>query len=126
MRYSRNVVRNFTSLFHELALLLLSYSHISLKTKGSILRRVTRVLGGVMQLSEKKEVEKKEVDIAEKMHEIAEKMSKYKSEVVATFKDMEVDVKDWKFSVNKVEKEYNVEVNLKLTVKPKKIEGKKE
>jgi len=79
-----------------------------------------------MQLSEKKEVEKKEVDIAEKMHEIAEKMSKYKSEVVATFKDMEVDVKDWKFSVNKVEKEYNVEVNLKLTVKPKKIEGKKE
>jgi hypothetical protein len=79
-----------------------------------------------MQLSEKKEVEKKEVDIAEKMHEIAEKMSKYKSEVVATFKDMEVDVKDWNFSVNKVEKQYNVEVNLKLTLKPKETKGKKE
>ncbi len=77
-------------------------------------------------MSEKKETEKKEVDIADRLHEIAEKMSKYKHEVVATFKDMEVDVKTWNFSVNKVEKEYNVEANLKLTIKPKKAEAKKE
>ena len=32
---------------------------------------------------------------------------------------MEVDVKVWNFAVGKVEKEYVVEVNLKIGIKPK-------
>jgi hypothetical protein len=33
---------------------------------------------------------------------------------------MEVEVKDWNFSVGKAEKEYTVEVNLKLGIRSKK------
>ena len=36
------------------------------------------------------------------------------------FKDMDVDVKDWNFSVGKMEKEYIVQVNLKLGIRSKK------
>jgi hypothetical protein len=35
------------------------------------------------------------------------------------FKDMDVDVKEWNFTVGKLDKEYIVEVNVKLSVKPK-------
>jgi hypothetical protein len=33
---------------------------------------------------------------------------------------MEVEIKDWNFNVGKTEEEYNVEVKVKLTIKPKK------
>ena len=33
---------------------------------------------------------------------------------------MEVEVKDWNFAVGKMEKEYTVEVKLKLGIRPKK------
>ncbi len=36
------------------------------------------------------------------------------------FKDMDVEVKDWHFTVGKLENEYTVEVNVKLCIKPKK------
>jgi hypothetical protein len=32
---------------------------------------------------------------------------------------MDVEVKDWHFSVGKAEKEYNVDVTVKLVIKPK-------
>jgi len=32
---------------------------------------------------------------------------------------MDVEVKDWNFAVGKAEKEYTVEINLKLGIRPK-------
>ena len=61
----------------------------------------------------------KRVDITERLQKIGQTVSEYKDSLVATFKDMEVEVKDWHFSVGKAEKEYTVEVNVKLGIKPK-------
>jgi hypothetical protein len=60
------------------------------------------------------------VNITEKLQQIGKTAQDYKDEIVNQFKDMEVDVKDWNFSVGKAEKEYTVEVNLKLGIRPKK------
>jgi hypothetical protein len=46
-------------------------------------------------------------------------VASYKDALVSHFKDMDVEVKDWHFSVGKVEKEYNVDVTVKLVIKPK-------
>ena len=62
----------------------------------------------------------KKVDMTERMQKIGETISEYKEKLVSTFKDMEVEVKDWHFAVGKAEKEYTVEVNVKLGIKPKK------
>ncbi len=62
----------------------------------------------------------KQINITERLQKIGETVSQYKDTLVATFKDMEVEVKDWNFAVGKVEKAYNVEVTVKLTIKPKK------
>ena len=62
----------------------------------------------------------KQVDIMDKIQKIGEQFTKYKDSLTATFKDMEVDVKDWNFAVAKADKEYNVEFTVKLNVKPKK------
>ena len=67
----------------------------------------------------------KQVNITEKMQKISETVNQYKDDMVAAFKDMDVEIKDWNFSVGKVEKQYNVEVTVKLTVKPKKSEVEK-
>jgi hypothetical protein len=40
---------------------------------------------------------------------------------MAHFKDMDVEVKDWHVSVGKMEKEYDLDVTLKLVIKPKKV-----
>ena len=61
----------------------------------------------------------KRVDITERLQKIGQTVSEYKDSLVATFKGMEVEVKDWHFSVGKAEKEYTVEVNVKLGIKPK-------
>jgi hypothetical protein len=63
--------------------------------------------------------EKEEINITEKLQSLGETISKYKDSVVAHFKDMEVDVKDWNFAVGKTEAEYTVEVKVKLGIKPK-------
>ncbi len=68
-------------------------------------------------MSEKSE---KQVDVMEKIQKIGEQFNKYKDQVMATFKDMEVDIKDWNFAVAKADKEYNVEFTVKINVKPKK------
>ena len=52
------------------------------------------------------------VNIREKLQKIGQTAQDYKDAIVNQFKDMEVEVKDWNFSVGKADKEYNVEVNI--------------
>jgi hypothetical protein len=60
------------------------------------------------------------INISEKLQEISKTAQDYKDAILKRFKDMEVEVKDWNFAVGKSDKEYTVEVNLKLGIKPKK------
>jgi len=60
------------------------------------------------------------INISEKLQEIGKTAQDYKDAILKQFKDMEVEVKDWNFAVGKSDKEYTVEVNLKLGIKPKK------
>ncbi|MGD0644814.1 MAG: hypothetical protein ABSA75_07915 [Candidatus Bathyarchaeia archaeon] len=60
------------------------------------------------------------INLTEKLQKIGQTAQDYKDAVVNQFKDMEVDVKDWNFSVGKADKEYTVEVNLKLGIRSKK------
>ena len=60
------------------------------------------------------------MDVTERISKIGEKVNEYRESVMALFKDMEVEVKDWHVAVGKMEKEYNVDVTLKLAIKPKK------
>jgi hypothetical protein len=60
------------------------------------------------------------VNITDKLQKIGQTAQEYKEAIMEQFKDMEVEVKDWNFSVGKAEKEYTVEVNLKLGIRSKK------
>jgi hypothetical protein len=60
-----------------------------------------------------------EINLPEKLQDISHTVQEYKDAVIAHFKDMEVDIKDWNFTVGKKENEYTVEVALKLGIKPK-------
>jgi hypothetical protein len=60
-----------------------------------------------------------EVNITERLQKVGQTIQQYKDEVVKHFKDMEVEVKDWNFAVGKTEKEYTVEISVKLGIKPK-------
>ncbi len=60
------------------------------------------------------------INITEKLQQIEKTAQDYKEAIVNQFKDLDVDVKDWNFSVGKAEKEYVVEVNLKLGIRSKK------
>ena len=62
----------------------------------------------------------KHVDINERLQKIGQTVSEYKDSVMNHFKDMDVEVKNWNFSVGNMDKEYTVEINLKLCIKPKK------
>ena len=70
------------------------------------------VLGGVLGMSE-------EVNMTERLQKIGQTVQEYKDAVIAHFKDMQVDVKDWNFAVGKTEEEYTVEISVKLGIKPK-------
>ena len=61
----------------------------------------------------------KKIDVTERLQKIGETVSEYKDSVMNLFKDMDVEVKDWHFTVGNVEKGYIVEVNLKLSIRPK-------
>jgi hypothetical protein len=61
----------------------------------------------------------KHVDITERLQNIGHTVNEYKDALTSHFKDMDVEVKDWHFTVGKLEKEYTVEVNVKLAIKPK-------
>jgi hypothetical protein len=60
------------------------------------------------------------INISDKLQKIGQTAQEYKDAIVSQFKDMEVEVKDWNFAVGKVDKEYTVEVNLKLGIRSKK------
>jgi len=60
------------------------------------------------------------INITEKLQKIGETAQDYKEAILKQFKDMEVEVKDWNFAVGKADKEYTVEVNLKLGIRSKK------
>jgi len=62
----------------------------------------------------------KSIDITDRLQKIGESVSEYRQMLIDTFEDMNVEVKDWHFNVGKQEKEYTVEVNVKLCLKPKK------
>lgn len=59
------------------------------------------------------------VNISEKMHKISQTAQDYRDALMEHFKDIDVDVKNWNFSVGKIEDEYNVEVNVKLGIRSK-------
>jgi hypothetical protein len=61
----------------------------------------------------------KHIDMTERLQQIGQTVNEYKDSIVSHFKDMDVEVKDWHFTVGKLEKEYTVEVNVKLCIKPK-------
>jgi hypothetical protein len=63
----------------------------------------------------------KHVDMTERLQKIGETVSEYKESIVNHFKDMDVEVKNWNFTVGNVDKEYTVEVNVKICIKPKKV-----
>ena len=71
------------------------------------------ILGGVLLISETT------IDVPEKLQQIGKTIQDYKKLVVSHFKDMEVEIKDWNLNVGKTEEEYNVEVKVKLAIKPK-------
>jgi len=62
----------------------------------------------------------KRIDMTERLAKIGETVASYRDSLMAHFKDMDVEIKDWHFSVGKLEKEYNVDVTVKLSIKPKK------
>jgi hypothetical protein len=61
----------------------------------------------------------KHIDITERLQQVGQTVNEYKDALASHFKDMDVEVKDWHFAVGKLEKEYTVEVNVKLVIKPK-------
>ena len=61
----------------------------------------------------------KHIDVTERLQLIGKTVNEYRESLMSHFKDMDVDVKEWNFTVGKLEKEYIVEVNVKLSVKPK-------
>ena len=75
--------------------------------------QITLGLGGV-------KLSGKNMDMTERISKIGETINQYRESIMAHFKDMDVEVKDWHVSVGKIEKEYDVDVTLKLSIKPKK------
>jgi hypothetical protein len=61
----------------------------------------------------------KNIDITEKLQKIGQTVNEYKDSLMNHFQDMDVEVKNWNFAVGNVDKEYTVEINLKLSIKPK-------
>ena len=61
-----------------------------------------------------------QINITEKLQKIGQTAQEYKDAIVNQFKDMEVEVKDWNFAVGKMDKEYNVDITLKLVIRQKK------
>jgi hypothetical protein len=61
-----------------------------------------------------------QINITEKLQKIGQTAQEYKEAIANHFKDMEVEVKDWNFAVGKMDTSYNVDVTLKLVIRPKK------
>ena len=54
----------------------------------------------------------KHIDVTERLQQIGKTVNEYRESLMSHFKDMDVDVKEWNFTVGKLEKEYIVEVNV--------------
>ena len=61
-----------------------------------------------------------QINITEKLQKIGQTAQEYKDSIVNQFNDMEVEVKEWNFGVGKIDKDYNVDITLKLVIHPKK------
>lgn len=61
-----------------------------------------------------------DMNMSDRMQKIGQTAQEYRDAVINQFKDMEVSLKDWNFSVGKMQDEYNVEVNIKLGIHSKK------
>ena len=59
------------------------------------------------------------VNMTDKLQKIGQTVQDYRDVIVSQFKDMEVEVKNWNFAVGKMDKEYTVEVDFKLGIRPK-------
>ncbi len=59
----------------------------------------------------------------EKMEKIKESMTKYKDEIVSHFKDMNVEVKDWRFAMEKTSDGHLVDASIKLILRSSKPES---
>ena len=62
----------------------------------------------------------KKVDVTGQVQKLGDTVSEFRDMVIKNFKDMDVEVKNWNFTVGQLGKEYTVEVNVKLCIKPKK------
>lgn len=60
------------------------------------------------------------INVTEKLQEVGKKVDEFKNMVIAQFKDMEVEVKNWNFAIGKLEAEYTLDLSLKVSIKPKK------
>ncbi len=58
-------------------------------------------------------------NITDRLQKIGQTAQDYKDAIISQFKDMDVEVKGWNFTVGKMDKEYIVEVNLKLGIRSK-------
>lgn len=62
----------------------------------------------------------KEIDVNKEIQKIMQKISEYKDSIPSQFKNLEIDVKNWEFTVGKKENEYNLDIKLNLAIKAKK------
>lgn len=56
----------------------------------------------------------------ERMEKMRQAAAKYREEIASYFKDMTVEVKDWRFAVGKTDEGHTVDAGVKLLLKPKK------
>jgi len=56
----------------------------------------------------------------ERMEKIRQAMTKYRDEIASHFKDMTVEVKDWRFAMEKTQEGHIIDASVKLLLKPKK------
>lgn len=61
----------------------------------------------------------KSIDVTERLQKMGQTVSEYKTSIMNHFKDMDVEVKNWNFAVGNTDKDYTIEINLKLSIKPK-------
>ncbi len=62
----------------------------------------------------------KNIDVTERLQKMGQTVSEYKDSFMNHFKDMDVEVKNWNFAVGNTDQEYTIELNVKLSIKPKK------
>ena len=55
----------------------------------------------------------------ERMEKIRQAMTKYRDEMASHFKDMTVEVKDWRFAMEKTQEGHVIDASVKLLLKPK-------